>query len=135
MDTLSQKERSLRMSLVKSLDTKPEIELRQLVWSLGFRYRKNRRDIMGNPDLVFIAQKKAIFLHGCFWHRHDCKAGNRVPKSRLSFWQSKFSANIRRDALVKKSLKAQGWKSLIVWECELKNPDSIKRRIRKFLNA
>ena len=100
MDTLTPKERSERMRRVKSRETKPELKLRRFVWALGYRYRKNRRDVIGHPDLAFMGQKRAIFLHGCFWHRHDCPSGRRTPKSRTDFWNAKFKRNTERDALV-----------------------------------
>ena len=135
MDTLTREERSERMRRVKARDTKPEVQLRRLVWSLGYRYRKNRRDIVGQPDLSFMGRKRAIFLHGCFWHRHDCSSGRRAPKSRIEFWNSKFQNNVSRDAAVLRDLRAIGWRALIVWECELRDLAKIERRVRKFLDA
>lgn len=135
MDTLSPEQRSERMRRVKSQDTKPELQLRRLVWGLGYRYRKNRRDVIGHPDIAFIGRKRAIFLHGCFWHRHDCPAGRRVPKSKTDFWNAKFERNLERDALVMKKLKAAGWKALVIWECELNDHAKVERRVRRFLDA
>ena len=135
MDTLTHIERSERMRRVKSRDTKPEQRLRKLVWGLGYRYRKHRRDIPGNPDLTFISRKRAVFLHGCFWHRHDCPSGRRAPKSRVAFWTEKFRRNTARDAVVGKTLRRVGWKSLVIWECELRSPPTVERKIRKFLDA
>lgn len=135
MDTLTREERSERMRRVRSHDTKPELELRRLVWGLGYRYRKNRRDVIGQPDMAFIGRKCAIFLHGCFWHRHDCPFGRRAPKSRTNFWKAKFERNVRRDAQVMDDLKGAGWRALVIWECELRDLLKIERRIRKFLDA
>jgi DNA mismatch endonuclease, patch repair protein len=135
MDTLSRLERSERMRRVKGRDTKPELKLRKLVWGLGYRYRKHRKDVPGQPDLAFVSRKRVIFLHGCFWHRHDCRSGQRLPKSRVKFWSEKFGRNAERDAIVAKSLRLAGWKSLVVWECELRRPRSVERRIRRFLDA
>lgn len=135
MDTLTPQERSARMRRVKSRDTKPELELQRLVWGLGYRYRKNRRDVIGQPDLAFIGRKRAVFLHGCFWHRHDCPSGRRAPKSRTAFWNTKFERNVQRDALVMKKLKAAGWRALVIWECELNDRLRVERRVRKFLDA
>jgi DNA mismatch endonuclease, patch repair protein len=135
MDTLTCGERSERMRRVKSRDTKPEQALRTLVWALGYRYRKHRRDVPGNPDLAFVGRKRAIFLHGCFWHRHDCPSGRRTPKSRVMFWTEKFRRNVKRDAVVAKSLKRAGWKALVIWECELCTPPIIERKIKRFLDA
>jgi DNA mismatch endonuclease, patch repair protein len=134
-DTLSPAERSERMRRVRSRDTQPELRLRGLVWALGYRYRKNIKGVVGNPDLAFVGRKRAIFLHGCFWHRHNCAAGSRTPKSRVEFWTAKFESNVCRDAKVKNKLRGAGWKSLVVWECQLKNSERVERRVRKFLDA
>src|SRR5713101_2340716 len=123
MDTLTPPERSARMRRVKSRDTKPELRLRQLVHGLGYRYRKNRRDVIGQPDLAFISRRCAVFLHGCFWHRHNCASGRRAPKSRIDFWRAKFDRNVQRDERVMKALRAARWRALVIWECELKKPD------------
>lgn len=135
MDTLTTSERSERMRRVKSRDTAPERKLRSIVWGLGYRYRKNRRDVPGCPDLAMVAARKAIFLHGCFWHRHDCKAGRRSPKSRLEFWNAKFDRNMRRDEAVQAELAAKGWTSLVIWECELADRATIEHRVRRFRDA
>jgi DNA mismatch endonuclease (patch repair protein) len=135
MDTLTRAERSERMRRVKARDTKPERALRKLVWALGYRYRKHRRDVPGNPDLAFVGKKRAIFLHGCFWHRHDCPSGTRSPKSRVAFWTRKFRRNVARDAIVAKCLKRAGWKTLVIWECQLRRPLTIERKIKRFLDA
>jgi DNA mismatch endonuclease, patch repair protein len=135
MDTLTPTQRSERMSRVRSRDTAPERTLRSLVWGLGYRYRKNRRDIAGQPDIAFIGRKRAIFLHGCFWHRHDCPSGRRVPKSRIAFWRTKFARNVDRDERVKHALHSAGWKALVIWECELRDEARIRNRIRRFLHA
>jgi DNA mismatch endonuclease (patch repair protein) len=135
MDTLTPQQRSARMRLVKSRDTKPELQLRRIVWGLGYRYRANRRDVTGHPDIAFVGRKRAIFLHGCFWHRHDCASGRRAPRSRLNFWLHKFERNVKRDAAVMAELKSTGWRALVIWECELINRSRVERRIRKFLDA
>jgi DNA mismatch endonuclease (patch repair protein) len=135
MDTLTRQGRSERMRRVKSRDTKPELELRRLVWALGHRYRKNRPDVVGRPDISFVGRRRAIFLHGCFWHRHDCPSGRRSPKSRTDFWNAKFAQNITRDLRVMRELKATGWRALVIWECELKECGKVERRVKKFLNA
>lgn len=135
MDTLTKKERSARMRLIKSKDTQPEQVLRRLVWSLGYRYRKHHGDVPGRPDLTFIGRKRAIFLHGCFWHRHSCSSGERTPKSRTNFWREKFERNVARDKAVRRKLRSHGWQSLIVWECELRNVTRVEKRVRAFLDA
>lgn len=135
MDTLTRSERSNRMRGIKSRDTRPELRLRRLVWALGHRYRKNQRTVIGKPDVAFIGRKRAIFLHGCFWHRHDCPSGRRTPKSNVGFWSKKFNDNVRRDAYVMRELKTAGWEALVVWECELAHRQKIERRLRRFLDA
>ncbi len=135
MDTLTPRQRSERMSRVRSRDTKPEMKLRKLVWRLGHRYRKNKASIIGKPDIAFVGRKRAIFLHGCFWHRHDCANGRREPKSRLNFWRPKFQRNVERDAEVCGQLTAAGWRSLVVWECELRDQRTVENRVREFLDA
>jgi DNA mismatch endonuclease (patch repair protein) len=135
MDTLTTQERSERMGRVLSRDTRPELSLRSMVWALGYRYRKHRKDIPGHPDIAFVGKKRAIFLHGCFWHRHDCPSGGRSPKTRTEFWTAKFKRNVERDAEVTKQLKNAGWQSLVVWECQLRDRSRVERRIRKFLDA
>ncbi len=135
MDTLSPEERSEQMRRIKARDTEPELRLRRLVWNLGFRYRKHVRNLPGTPDIALVSLKRAIFLHGCFWHRHNCPAGQRTPRSRTQFWNRKFKQNVTRDLATQSALKKAGWKSLIVWECELVNISSVERRIKRFLDA
>jgi len=119
MDTLTKTERTERMSRIRSKYTKPELHVRRLVYSLGYRYRLHRRDLPGTPDLVFPSRRKVIFVHGCFWHRHTGCPNTRWPKSKLGFWKPKLEANKRRDIKHKKQLTRQGWRYLVVWECEL----------------
>jgi DNA mismatch endonuclease (patch repair protein) len=117
-DPLTPEERSKRMSLVRAKDTKPELRVRSLVHSLGYRYRLHVRDLPGCPDLVFPRRRKVILVHGCFWHQHDCPMGNRMPKTRVRFWQRKLEGNVKRDAEIKRQLRNDGWKILVVWECQ-----------------
>jgi DNA mismatch endonuclease (patch repair protein) len=135
VDTLSPAERSERMSRVKGKDTKPELAVRKLVYAFGHRYRLHARDLPGSPDLVFRQLRKAIFVHGCFWHRHSatkCKLA-RLPKSRVSFWRDKLEGNHKRDAANVRRLRKEGWKVLQIWECELTNISRLERRIALFL--
>lgn len=134
-DTLTRSERSERMRRIKSRDTRPELQLRRLVWALGHRYRKSQRTLIGKPDVAFIGRKRAIFLHGCFWHRHDCRSGKRAPKTRIGFWSKKFNENTQRDARVMRELETTGWKAMVVWECELRDQGKVERRLRRFLDA
>lgn len=135
MDKLSKERRSANMSRIRSKDTCPEITLRKLIHGLGYRFRLHRRDLPGKPDLAFPSQKKAIFVHGCFWHQHPgCREG-RVPGSRLEYWVPKLSRNQQRDKAVQAALKEQGWRSLVVWECELKDTAAALKRVRRFLGT
>jgi DNA mismatch endonuclease, patch repair protein len=125
------------MSRVRGADTKPEMLIRRLVHSMGYRYRLHRKDLPGKPDLVFASRRRVIFVHGCFWHRHsdrDCKLA-RLPKSRLDFWLPKLDANAARDAKIRERLGDLGWRVLTVWECQLRDASALKKRIKEFLNA
>lgn len=135
MDSLSKKQRSERMSLVKNKNTGPELIVRKIVYGLGYRYRLHGSHLPGNPDIFFSKRKKVIFVHGCFWHRHPdpaCKLA-RLPKSRLGFWVSKLEGNYKRDLSKQHELSQQGWKVLVIWECQLKNDQLIKSIIKEFL--
>lgn len=123
------------MRAVKSKDTKPEIAVRKIVHALGFRFRLHRKDLPGHPDLVFPRKNKVVFVHGCFWHGHDCARGSRVPKTNTSYWSSKIERNVSRDSKTLTSLKKLGWKTLIVWECELKNIEKVQMKLKKFLTV
>jgi len=134
IDTLTSTERSKRMGLVRSKDTKPELMVRRLTHRLGYRYRLHEKKLPGCPDLVFKGRKKVIFVHGCFWHRHkSCKLA-RWPKTRLEFWVPKLENNKKRDAKNQKLLQKMGWSMLIVWECEINQcQDILERKILNFL--
>lgn len=119
MDVVDRDVRSRIMRSVRRKDTTPEVKLRRALHALGLRYRLNRCDLPGTPDIVFPAAKCAVFVHGCFWHHHDCRYGT-VPANRRDFWESKFTANRQRDARVEQELACSGWRVMIVWECELK---------------
>ena len=135
MDTLSRTERSERMARIRGRDTKPELAVRRLLHRSGFRYRLHRATLPGEPDFVFPSRRKAIFVHGCFWHRHPNCALARLPKSRLKFWLPKLKENRRRDLKNIRSLKKLGWQTFIVWECELRDLNELERRIRVFLES
>jgi DNA mismatch endonuclease (patch repair protein) len=133
MDKLSSERRSANMARIRSNDTSPEIALRKLIHGIGYRFRLHRKDLPGRPDLVFPSRRKVIFVHGCFWHQHpECREG-RLPGSRLEYWGPKLRRNQERDADAQARLKSQGWKNLVLWECELKNIDAAERKVRKFL--
>ena len=119
-DILTPDKRSQNMSAIKSRDTKPEIYFRKLLFAEGLRYRKNSPSIIGHPDIYLAKYHTAIFVHGCFWHRHaGCKYAYS-PKTRVDFWNRKFEQNVQRDSIVKKALEEQGIKCLVVWECTIK---------------
>lgn len=117
-DTITPEQRSQLMARVRDRDTKPEMIVRRLVHGNGFRYRLHVRDLPGCPDLVLPRHGKVIFVHGCFWHQHRCKRGNRQPKSNADYWNAKLERNRKRDAKHRRELRKLGWQVLIVWECE-----------------
>ncbi len=134
-DTLSTSDRSARMALIRSKNTKPEVAVRRLIFGLGFRYRLHVKDLPGKPDLVFRRLHKVIFVHGCFWHRHGaagCRLA-RLPKSKLDFWLDKLNKNKARDSTNVRALRKLGWGVLQIWECELSNITKLQRRIERFL--
>lgn len=135
MDTLTKAERSERMARVRGKDTKPEWIVRRLVHSLGFRYRLHHKKLPGHPDLTFASRRKVLFVHGCFWHRHEGCSLARMPKSRLKFWGDKLEANRRRDIHNEAKLRELGWDPLVVWECELRDKKSLVNRITQFLGT
>jgi DNA mismatch endonuclease, patch repair protein len=135
MDTLSPAQRSAQMRRVRSADTKPELIVRGAMHRLGYRFRKHRKDLPGNPDAAFPSRRKAVFVHGCFWHRHDCPAGCRLPKSRVDFWQPKLERNAQRDSENLARLSNMGWRALVVWECETRDPAALAWRLKQFLDA
>ena len=126
--------RSETMRAVKSKNTGPELFVRRLIHSLGYRYHLHRKDLPGKPDLVFPGRRKVIFVHGCFWHQHDCQRGSRVPKTNVDYWLPKLSRNKGRDQKNIDLLQSSGWDVLVVWECELKDSDVLKQRICFFLD-
>ena len=134
-DVFDPGKRSAVMRAVKSSDTAPERAVRESVRSLGFarRYRLDGRGLPGKPDLVFSALRKAIFVHGCFWHGHDCKRGARAPKDNASYWSAKIGRNKARDVETLKALKREGWSALVIWECETRDTQSLTKRLVAFL--
>jgi DNA mismatch endonuclease (patch repair protein) len=126
--------RSENMQCIRSKDTAPELSVRKVLRSMGFTgYRIHRKDLPGKPDIAFIGKKKAILIHGCFWHGHDCKEGIRKPKSNLEYWIPKIEKNRQRDEVTLEKLNEAGWDVLSVWDCELCNIDWLKERILVFL--
>jgi DNA mismatch endonuclease, patch repair protein len=127
--------RSANMSKVRGKNTKPEIAVRRAAHALGLRFRLHRRDLPGTPDLVFSRRKTAIFVHGCFWHRHEgCRKAGPAPKTRTEFWQAKFDRNTARDARNADALMAAGWNVATVWECETRDPEKLTDQLRSIFN-
>jgi DNA mismatch endonuclease (patch repair protein) len=133
LDPLSPTERSELMSRVRGKDTKPELLVRRLVWSLGYRYRLHSRKLPGRPDIVLSKRKKAIFVHGCFWHQHPGCARAKLPQTRAEWWRTKLTNNRKRDKKVQKQLREQGWEVLIVWQCRLRETSKLKAELIRFL--
>ena len=135
MDIFSPEKRSRMMAGIKGKNTKPELVVRKLVHGMGFRFRLHRKDLPGTPDLVFPRLRRAIFVHGCFWHRHPGCRFAYTPKSNTQFWLDKLGANVQRDALALKALDALSWEILIVWECEVSNLPALAQKLNSFLSA
>jgi DNA mismatch endonuclease, patch repair protein len=125
--------RSRIMRAVKGRDTSLEMTIRRLIFALGYRYRLHRKDLPGTPDLVFSSRRKVLFIHGCFWHGHDCKRGARVPKTNQDYWEKKIARNQARDANNQAALQALGWDVLIIWECQTKDETVLRQRLLEFL--
>lgn len=134
-DVLTPEQRRRNMAAIWGKNTKPEIIVRRLVHSLGYRYRLHRKDLPGKPDLVFHSRHKIIEVFGCYWHMHDCKYGRVVPKTNTDFWQNKRLANVARDTRNSEELSKQGWRVLVIWECEIKNTEKLEERIVQFLDS
>jgi DNA mismatch endonuclease (patch repair protein) len=135
MDTISVQRRSANMRAIRSKNTKPEMVIRRLVHSMGYRYRLHRKDLPGKPDLVFLGRRKVLFLNGCFWHGHDCKRGSRIPKTNIEYWGKKIARNKARDAEHEAALQAQGWRVLVIWECQTKDEAVLKNLLKSFLES
>lgn len=133
MDKLTAERRSENMRRIKSKGMKPELAVRQLVHGLGYRYRLHRKDLPGKPDLVFGPARKAIFVHGCFWHSHETCRDGRVPQSNQEYWRPKLRRNKERDAKNIAALEAAGWRVLVIWECETRDTAGLSRRVCSFL--
>ena len=117
------------MRAVKSRDTKPELAVRKLLRDFAPGYRLQRADLPGKPDIAYGKRKLAIFVHGCFWHGHDCTRGARAPKANADYWRDKIARNRARDIANVKALEALGWRPLVIYECELKEPAALRARL------
>lgn len=134
VDVHTPEQRSRNMSAIRGKDTKPEKIVRSLVHSRGYRYRLHYRKLPGKPDMVFPSRRKVIFIHGCYWHSHDCRFGQVIPKTNAEFWQSKRQGNVLRDLSNLEKLAADGWQSLVIWECQTKDRKKLEQIIRDFLS-
>jgi len=135
MDRVSIEQRAQNMARIRCKNTAPETQLRRLVHALGFRYRLHANKLPGRPDMVFKKRKKLIFLHGCFWHQHQKCTDGRIPNSRQSYWRPKLMGNKARDARNRLRLRSLGWRTLVIWECELVSPKAVQRKVQGFLES
>jgi DNA mismatch endonuclease (patch repair protein) len=132
-DVYGPEKRSAVMRRVKGKDTAPERQVRRLIWRLGGRYRLHRKDLPGKPDIVLPGRRLAVFVHGCFWHGHECARGARVPKANRDYWLGKVGSNRVRDLAARAALEAAGWRVEVVWECDLKDRRALEDRMRRLL--
>lgn len=136
---MTREQRSRNMSKIRGKNTKPELLVRKLLHAKGYRYRLHGQagtaKLPGRPDLVFAGRRKVIFVNGCFWHFHDCKAGQHAPAANAEFWEAKRTRTRERDALQREQLKAAGWEVLTVWECQLKDRSMLEDRLTDFLES
>lgn len=132
-DPRTPEHRSVNMARIASRNTKPELAVRKLLHAAGYRYRLHDRALPGTPDLVFPGRRKVLFVHGCFWHMHDCPRGKSTPKTNAVFWEEKRLGNAHRDKAQIEELDALGWSVAIVWECEIRNLDKTLKSLKVFL--
>ena len=132
-DVYPPEKRSAVMRRVRGRDTGPEMIVRRALTALGARYRLHRKDLPGNPDIVLPGRRLALFVHGCFWHGHDCARGARVPKANRDYWVGKVARNKARDVKSRAELQAAGWRVETVWECELKDAEALRARLSALL--
>lgn len=135
MDVHSPEQRSFNMSRIRNRDTRPEMTVRSIVHRLGYRYRLHKKDLPGKPDVVLVRHRKVIDVHGCFFHMHNCKYGRVVAATNAEFWRIKRLSNVERDQRNLKALKHEGWRVMIVWECETRNLNRLARRLARFLES
>lgn len=133
-DVLTPQQRSFNMSRIRNRDTRPELIVRSIVHRMGYRYRLHKKDLPGKPDVVLVRHRKIIDVHGCFFHMHKCRYGSVVPATNAKFWRTKRLSNVQRDRRNLKALRRDGWKVMIVWECETRKLPTLSKRIEKFLS-
>lgn len=132
-DKISGARRSANMRAIRNRDMKPELRVRSAAHSMGYRFRLHRPTLPGKPDLAFAGRQKVIFVHGCFWHQHAGCQDGRMPRSNLGYWRPKLRRNTKRDSDHLAALKAEGWKVLVIWECETGNEKRLRSRLHRFL--
>ena len=132
-DVFTPEQRSAVMRAVPARNTTAELKVRRRLTAMGLRYRLHRSDLPGSPDIVFPSRRLALFVHGCFWHGHDCSRGARTPKSNVDYWQAKIARNRARDDRTAAALAAAGWRAATVWECGLKDPPALEAMLRHIL--
>jgi len=132
-DVLTKKQRSYNMSRIRNKDTRPEIIVRSIVHRLGYRYALHRKDLPGKPDMVLTRHRKIIFIHGCFWHMHRCRYGRVKPATNAKFWQTKREGNVARDKRNLRKLRKEGWKVLVIWECQTQHQEKLTKKLANFL--
>jgi len=134
VDVHTKEQRSFNMSRIRNKNTRPEMIVRSLVHQMGYRYALHRKDLLGKPDLVLTRHRKIIFVHGCFWHMHKCRYGSVTPATNTKFWRTKREGNVARDKRNLRKLRKDGWKVLVIWECETRNSAKLISKLRKFLD-
>ncbi|AXA74359.1 very short patch repair endonuclease [Achromobacter xylosoxidans] len=135
MDIVSRETRSRMMSNIRGKNTAPERAVRKAAHALGYRFRLHRKDLPGSPDLVFPSRNTAIFVHGCYWHRHEGCRYCYTPKSNVDFWTQKFNRNVARDERVREELEQRGWRVITIWECETINKDALRDRFKGIFSS
>ena len=133
VDNLTRSQRSYCMSRIRAKDTAPEINVRRIVHRMGCRFRLHRKDLPGSPDIVLARHRKVIFVHGCFWHMHQCRYGRVKPQTNRAYWQKKRKSNVDRHRKNVRALKRLGWKVLVVWECWTRDTAPLEKRLQDFL--
>jgi DNA mismatch endonuclease (patch repair protein) len=135
VDKLSEKRRSWNMSRIRSRNTNPEVRVRRMLSALGFRFRLHRRDLPGKPDIVLPKYHIAIFVHGCFWHQHAGCIDCSNPKTNVDYWRPKLLGNLKRDRRNRRALRRCGWNSIVIWECQTRRPEFLRKRLARNLKT
>src|SRR6266550_3933649 len=132
-DRLSKERRSWNMSRIRGKDTTPEMRVRSVLHRMGYRFRLHRKDLPGKPDIVFVSRRVALFVHGCFWHRHKGCKNCTTPTNNRRFWTDKLNGNATRDKRIRQSLRRLGWNSFVIWECQIEDPQKLDKVVNRFV--